>query len=122
MDEKKSGGRRPGAGRKPTADPINRNKSFYLKTSQSTMTQQEVRAALDRVELLEDAAQRVATEWERQKGLFQELKKDGWMDLAIRQMTGYIPANEPDGPDPCDEAREYNDAMEWAEQPTPYDP
>ena len=52
------GGRRPGAGRKPTADPINRNKSFYLKTSQSTMTQQEVRAALDRVELLEEIAQR----------------------------------------------------------------
>lgn len=26
------------------------------------------------------------------------------------------------GPDPCDDAREYNDAVQWAEQPTPYDP
>jgi hypothetical protein len=52
--KKKPGGRRPGAGRKPTDDPINRKKSFYLRKSQSIMTQQEVRAALDRVALLEE--------------------------------------------------------------------
>lgn len=50
---------------------------------------------------------------------------------AINRVTTYGPSGviqerprpeEPDGPDPCDLARDYNDALRDAEAPTPYDP
>lgn len=40
-------------------------------------------------------------------------------DIVVARFPG---DPEPDGPDPSDEARDYNDAAEWADQPTPYDP
>lgn len=74
--------RSPGAGRKPSPDPIDRKKPFYLRRSQAAkFTQEQVRRAVE---------------------IYDQ--------------------NTPDGPDPSDEARDYNDMLEWAEQPTPYDP
>ena len=40
---------------------------------------------------------------------------------AIAQMQWFFDKH-PDDPDPCDLARDYNDALRDADQPTPYDP
>jgi hypothetical protein len=40
----------------------------------------------------------------------------------IADNNDYWAQYEQDGPDPCDLARDYDDAMAWAEQPKPYDP
>lgn len=42
---------------------------------------------------------------------------------SIRELKRVIDAmTEPDGPDPADEARDYQNYHDWADQPTPYDP
>ena len=43
--------------------------------------------------------------------------KDAW-ETAKEALKPY----HPDDPDPCDLARDYNDALRDADQPTPYDP
>ncbi len=42
--------------------------------------------------------------------------------LALEKIDEALKPYEPDGPDPTDLARDYNDAVQDAEQPTPYDP
>lgn len=42
--------------------------------------------------------------------------------IAREALRPYEPRpEEPDGPDPCDLARDFNDALRDADQPTPYD-
>lgn len=84
-----------------------------------------IAAAPELIELLSEIVQ----EWERQKGLFPELKKDGWMDMRIARATNIIarvttnPDHEYTGePDPTDLARDYNEGLADANQPTEYDP
>lgn len=41
--------------------------------------------AVNNHDKLVESIQKIAVEWERQKGLFPQLSKDGWMDLLIKE-------------------------------------
>ena len=52
------------------------------RTQNGNLRKQKLRA--------HEALERIITEWDRQKNLFPDLQKDGWMDLAIAEGRSLI--------------------------------
>ena len=73
----------------------------------------------------------IVVEWNRQKALFPELQKDGWMDLQIQNAHFFLDSFYPSYEliedtcterDPCELAQECQDMTYGADAPSEYDP